>query len=113
MITMIVHLRVPPQNADAFEALMSDVCATVKAREPGVVHYSFARCAEDPQTYVVIEVYRDAAVHAAHMASDIVRESLPKTAALIEGRPQIRQYVSQGTAPVPLRTQPEQKGGQA
>jgi quinol monooxygenase YgiN len=47
------------------------------------------------------EVYRDAEVHAAHMASSWVRESLPKSAALIEGRPRIRQYVSGGSQPVP------------
>jgi quinol monooxygenase YgiN len=48
-------------------------------------------------------VYRDTEVHAAHMASAWVRESLPKSAGLIEGKPEIRQYVSPGSEPVRRR----------
>lgn len=103
MITMITHMRVRPENASAFEALMTDVCARVREHEPGVPWYAFARSADLPDTYVVVEVYRDAAAHAAHMASDWVKESLPITARLIEGKFEIRQYVSSGTEPVRLR----------
>lgn len=100
MITFIAHLRVSPENAPAFEALMHDVTARTRANEPGVVHYDFAKSADEADTYVVVEVYRDAQVHAAHMASAWVTESLPKSAALIEGRPHIRQYVNGGSTPV-------------
>ncbi len=100
MITFIAHLRVKPENAAAFEALMTHVVAMTHEHEPGVVHYDYARSADEPDTFVVIEVYRDAPVHAAHMASAWVIESLPKSAALIEGRPHIRQYVSGDSQPV-------------
>jgi quinol monooxygenase YgiN len=100
MITMIAHLRVTPANAPAFEALMAHVVKLTRENEPGVVHYECSRSVDEPDTYVVVEVYRDAEVHAAHMATDWVRESLPKSAALIEGRPHIRQYVSEGSNPV-------------
>jgi quinol monooxygenase YgiN len=50
----------------------------------------------------VIEVYRDAEVHAAHMASDRVRESLPKLVALVHGKFDIRQHGSEGSAPARL-----------
>jgi quinol monooxygenase YgiN len=100
MITMIAHLRVKPENAAAFEALMAHVSELTHEHEPGVVYYEYAKSADEPDTYVVIEVYRDAEVHAGHMASAWVKESLPKSAALIEGRPHIRQYVSGGSQPV-------------
>ena len=100
MITMIAHLRIKPENAAAFEALMEHVVEMTHEHEPGVVYYEYAKSADEPDTFVVIEVYRDAQVHAGHMATPWVTESLPKTAALIEGRPHIRQYVSGSSQPV-------------
>jgi quinol monooxygenase YgiN len=100
MITMIAHLRVAAANAPAFEALMAQVVALTRQNEPGVVHYECAKSVDEADTYVVVEVYRDEDVHAAHMAAEWVRQSLPKSAALIEGKPHIRQYVSEGSHPV-------------
>ena len=67
MITFITHMRVRAENAPAFEALMAEMCDKVRENEPGVLYYSFAASAKNPDTYVVIEVYRDASAHAAHM----------------------------------------------
>jgi quinol monooxygenase YgiN len=103
MITFIVQLRVRPANVSAFEALMAQVVAMTRAHEPGVLHYDFSRSVDQPDSYVVIEVYRDAEAHAAHMASDWVRDSLPASAGLVEGPPHIRQYVSGGSEPVRQR----------
>ena len=103
MITFIAHLTVKPENAAAFEALMTEVAAQTHAHEPGVAWYEWARSVDEPDTYVVVEVYRDVAVHAAHMASAWVQESLPRSAALIEGKPHIRQYVTPGAEPVRQR----------
>lgn len=97
---MIAHLRVSPENAAAYEALMTHVAEATRANEPRVAWYDFARSADEPDTYVVVEVYRDAEAHAAHMASPWVREALPKAAVLIEGLPHIRQYVSGDSLPV-------------
>jgi quinol monooxygenase YgiN len=107
MITFIAHLRVSPQNASAFEALMSHVAAMTHEHEPGVVYYEFAKSVDDPDTYVVVEVYKDVEVQAAHMAAAWVRESLPVSARLIQGKPHIRQYVSAGSEPVRRRLFPE------
>jgi quinol monooxygenase YgiN len=104
MITFIAHLRVRPENAPAFEALMTYVAAMTHEHEPGVSYYEFAKSVEEPSTYVVIEAYRDPQVHAAHMASAWVQESLPKSARLIEGKPDIKQYVTPGSEPIVRRT---------
>lgn len=100
MITFIVHVRVAPGNQAAFIALMAEVVATTRAREPGVVHYALARSVDEADGFCIVEVYADAAAHAAHMAAPWVRDSLPRALALMEGRPQIRQYVSDGSAAV-------------
>jgi quinol monooxygenase YgiN len=100
VITFISHLHVAPENTDDFETLITYVTDMSYRHEAGIAYYDWAKSADEADTYVVVEVYRDAEAHAAHMASDWVRESLPKSAALIEGRPHIRQYVSGGSQPV-------------
>ena len=97
---MIAHLGVPAANAEAYEALMNEVAEMSRRHEPGVVFYEWSRSVDEPDTYVVIEVYRDGDAHAAHMATPWVTHALPKCAGLIAGRPHIRQYVSHGSAPV-------------
>ena len=103
MITMVARMRVSSQNAAAYEALMTEVTAMTLANEPGVPYYAWAKSADEPDTYVVIEVYRDSEVHAAHMASPWVVESLPKSKALVDGGFDIQQYVSEASKPVVLR----------
>jgi quinol monooxygenase YgiN len=100
LITFIVHLPVRPQNAEAFEELMTYVAAMSNEQEPGVVYYAFAKSVDDADTYVTVEVYRDQAAVAAHGDTEWVRESVPKSLELIEGMPRIVQYVSPGADPV-------------
>ena len=104
MITFIAHLRVKPENAAAFEALMTYVRDMTLEHEPGVAYYAWSKGVDEPDTYLVVEVYQDVAAQAAHMATEWVKESLPKSALLIEGRPDIKQYVSPGSEPVLRRT---------
>lgn len=103
MISFIAHMQVRPENAPAYEALMTQVRDLTRANEPGVTFYDFGKSADVPNTYVVIEVYRDAAAHAAHMATAWVIESIPKSRALVEGKFDIRQYVSPGAEPAVRR----------
>jgi quinol monooxygenase YgiN len=110
MITFITHLRVRPENGPAFEALLTQVRDLTRANEPGVAYYDFGKSADEPDIYFVIEVYRDAAAHAAHMETDWVKESIPQTRRLIEGGFDIKQYVSPGTAPAVRRMKESDHG---
>ncbi len=105
MITFIAHVRVKPENVPAYEALMTHVRDSSRANEPGIVYYDFGKSAEEPEVYCVIEVYRDAAAHAAHMETPWVRDSIPESRRLVDGGFNIRQYVSPGTAPAVRRMQ--------
>ncbi len=103
MITFIVHLRVRPENAPAFEDLMTEVATTTLDNEPGVAYYGFAKSVDEADTYVVVEVYRDQAACVAHGDTAWVRESVPKMLLLADGMPQLAQYASPGAEPVVSR----------
>jgi len=105
MITFITHLRVGPENSVAFEALLMHVRELTHVNEPDVVYYDFGKSADEPDVYVVIEVYRDTAAHAAHMETPWVKESIPQSRRLVEGGFNIKQYVSPGTQPAVRRMQ--------
>jgi len=105
MITFIAHLKVRPENGPAFEALMTHVRDLTRQHEPGVAYYDFGKSVDEPDTYVVIEVYRDAGAQAAHMQTDWVAESIPLSRRLVEGKFNIKQYVSPGVAPAIRRMQ--------
>ena len=103
MITMIARMRVSPENAAAYEELLTHVADMTLKNEPGVPYYAWSKSADEPDIYLVVEVYEDEKVHAAHMASEWVRDSLPVASKLIEGKPDIKQYVSPGQEPVALK----------
>lgn len=103
MITMIARMRVLPENAAAYEELMTRVADMTLKREPGVAYYAWAKCVDEPDVYVVVEVYQDAQAHAAHMASEWVTQSIPVSRKLVDGKFDIRQYVTPGQEPVVLR----------
>jgi quinol monooxygenase YgiN len=98
MITFIAYFTVAPAKAAAFEELLDHV-VEMSNTEPGVVYYGVAQSVEDPTTYSVVEVYRDQEAVAAHGQTAWVGESVPQFLSLIEGLPDIRQYVGRGTAP--------------
>ena len=63
MITMVARMQVLPENQPAYEALMAHVAAQVHANEAdSVLYYAWAKSVDDPDWYVVIEVYRDLVV---------------------------------------------------
>jgi quinol monooxygenase YgiN len=53
----------------AFEALMAEAAAEVKAKEPGTVISQTFRSRVDPQEYRTVVVYRDEAAERFHHAS--------------------------------------------
>jgi quinol monooxygenase YgiN len=101
MITFIAHVPVSPENGPAFEEIMAYVSAKTRECEPDVLYYAFAKSVNDANTYVVIEVYRDRAAQAAHMQTEWVKASIPKTIPLFADKIDIKQYVSPGAEPVP------------
>jgi quinol monooxygenase YgiN len=100
MITFIAHFTVPPSNTSAFEELLTYVVAMSNS-EPGVVYYGFARSVDDETTYSVVEVYRDQDAVESHGQTEWVVDSVPKFLSLIDGLPDIKQYVGADSTPTP------------
>lgn len=95
MITFINHMRVNPENTDAFEAILARVCANVRETEPGAIYYSFASSDEDPNIYVVIEVFCDDEALRAHGDNAFVQAVIPEAIRLIEdGNIDVKKYVT-------------------
>ena len=65
MLILHVLIVVKAEQLDAFrQATLENVAAS--RQEPGVIRFDFCQVAEDPQRFVLWEVYRDPAAHAAH-----------------------------------------------
>jgi (4S)-4-hydroxy-5-phosphonooxypentane-2,3-dione isomerase len=61
MLTVIVKLHVRPGKVDDFlEAIHENAISTLNA-EPGCLRFDVHRSTEDPNSFVLYEIYRDAA----------------------------------------------------
>jgi quinol monooxygenase YgiN len=87
----VVKFKVKAGQNAAFEKMFRDVEASVRDNEPGNVEYYLYRDAQDPQTYVVVEHYKDAAAVRAHGQS--ARKLFTNMGSLTEGRPDAMRLV--------------------
>jgi quinol monooxygenase YgiN len=60
-----VQIHVKPDCIGAFRAATLDN-ARESVREPGIVRFDVCQQQQDPARFVLVEVYRSAAAHAAH-----------------------------------------------
>ena len=68
MIVVHVHVRVKPDCVEAFaEASLEN--ARLSVREPGVARFDVIQQSDDPERFVLVEVYRDQSAPAAHKAT--------------------------------------------
>jgi len=87
----VVKFKVKAGQNAAFEKLFRDVEASVRDAEPGNVQYDLYREAQDEQSYVVIEHYKDAAAVRAH--GEHARKLFTNMGALTEGPPDVKRLV--------------------
>lgn len=87
----VVTFKVKAGQNAAFEKMFREVEASVREHEPGNVQYDLYRMAQDPQSYVVIEHYKDAAAVSAHGQS--ARKLFANLGSLTEGRPDAMRLV--------------------
>ena len=89
MIGVIATMRVKDGEAERFEAAFSELAAQVRANEPGNVTYQLCRSRTEPNTYKVLELYRDEDAVKAHGTSEHFRAAGPALGAVLAGRPEI------------------------
>ena len=65
MLALHVQIQVKPDALDAFKAAtLANAAAT--RQEPGVVRFEVGQQTDDPTKFMLYEVYRSPAAHAAH-----------------------------------------------
>ena len=67
MIIAVATIRVHPDKIDAYEARFREFLAKVRSSEPGTVFYDVGKSREEPNTYRVVEVYKDEAAKVFHL----------------------------------------------
>jgi autoinducer 2-degrading protein len=83
--TFVVQFKVKPgRNAD-FEKVFRDTQKSVRDHEPGNIYYDFYVDQKDPQLYVIVERYKDAAATVAHGQSEHARKMVAAIRDLLDG----------------------------
>jgi quinol monooxygenase YgiN len=85
---MVVKFRAKPGKSEEMKAFWLEMQKEVALSEPGNVYYDLLVMADDPEVYVIIERYKDAAAVAAHGTSDKAKAMFAKLGELMEGAPQ-------------------------
>lgn len=87
MIFIVVKFPVKPEYADEWPKHVSAFTEATRA-EPGNLWFEWSRSVEDPDTYVLVEAFRDDAA-AAHVDSDHFRAALETMRPLVRRTPDI------------------------
>ncbi len=92
MIGIVAKLKVKPGKGPDFETHMTAMTDSVERNEPGNLFYRGHRMA--PDTFLVLELYRDRESVEAHGKSAHVAEALPRVGAMLEGDVEV-EYLEQ------------------
>jgi quinol monooxygenase YgiN len=88
----VVKIKVKPGQNATFEKAFREAQAGVRANEPGNFYYDLYRD-QDPQTYVVLEHYKDAAAVDAHGKSAHIQKMIAVLREVMDGRPEAQRLV--------------------
>ena len=88
MIVVIVKQPVRAKYADAFPSLVEEFTTATRA-EPGNISFDWYRSADDPNLWVLIEVFRDRASGDAHVASAHFTAAMAQMPRLLAAAPEI------------------------
>ena len=93
---LFVKFPVKPGKNAAFEAAFRRMQKSMQEHEPGNVYYDLFVTVENPQLYVIMERYRDAAAVTAHGQSEHLKTVLAELRDLMDGpiEPQRLVFVS-------------------
>jgi len=89
MIGLVATLKVQDGRNAEFEAVFGELSAKVRANEPGNTLYQLTRSRTDPNTYKVLELYKDQDALSAHGQTDYFKELGRKMGPCMAGRPEI------------------------
>ena len=88
MILIVVKFPVRPERAGEWEALARDYARAVNSEE-GCMFFEWSRGLEEPDTWVCVEGFRDAAAGGAHTSTDAFKGFVEQAPDLVAAQPQI------------------------
>ena len=88
-IGIVATLKVQGGKNAEFEAIFADLAKQVRANEQGCLMYQLTRSQSDPNTYKVLELYKDQEALTHHGGTDYFKAAGPKFAGVLAGRPEI------------------------
>jgi quinol monooxygenase YgiN len=88
MIFIVVKHPVRPQYADDWPSLVDEFTAATRA-EPGNIFFDWFRSVENPNLYVLVEAFRDAAAGHAHVNSDHFQSAMAEVPKWLSDVPEI------------------------
>lgn len=88
MYLLLAELNAKPSCAREVESILRGL-VDVARTEAGSVHYAVHRDKANPDTFVVYELYRDAAACDEHLASPSVKQALQRFESLLSTPPRI------------------------
>lgn len=86
MIVLQAKLKVQAGKAEEARAAFRALAEQIRASEPGVLEYRFFQLKDEPETFVVLERYRDEAALQAHMAN-LMQQHAAVFTSIVEGAP--------------------------
>jgi quinol monooxygenase YgiN len=89
MIGVIATLKIQADKASEFEAFFTELAQQVRANEAGNVAYQLTKSRTEPNTYKVLELYKDQDALTHHGGTDYFKAAGPKFGAVLAGRPEI------------------------
>lgn len=88
-IGIIATLKIQDGKGPEFEAFFNALAKQVRANEPGNLAYQLTKSRSDPNTYKVLELYKDQDAVTHHGGTEYFKAAGPKFGAVLAGRPEI------------------------
>ena len=88
-IGIIATLKIQDGKGPEFEAFFGELAKQVRANEPGNLAYQLTKSRNDPNTYKVLELYKDQDAVTHHGGTEYFKAAGPKFGAVLAGRPEI------------------------
>ena len=89
MIGIVATLKVQDGKGAELEAVFAELSQKVRANEPGCLLYQLTKSRADPNTYKVLELYKDQEAVTHHGQTEYFRAAGPKMGPCLAGRPEI------------------------
>jgi quinol monooxygenase YgiN len=88
MILIVVKFPVRPERSGEWTALAGDYARAVNA-EDGSLFFEWSRSLDEPDTFVCVEGFRDAAAGQSHTGTDHFKRFVEEAPDLVSAQPQI------------------------